>query len=121
MPTLLMRRFTTSALLLLMLAGLLAPVAVATVANPAPACCRAAGPHHCSAVLPSSGGIQFQGQSCPYRKPLVFSGSAAPSRASVAIAPADPHPFLHEFYPELFVAQGEQPHPGRAPPPAELK
>ena len=114
-----MRRFTTSALLLLMLAGLLAPAAVATAVNPIPACCRAGGPHHCTAMISGLSGreTQFQGQSCPYRKPLVFSGSAAPPRASVAIAAADPHPFLHEFYPELFVAQGEQPHPERAPPP----
>lgn len=116
MPTLPMRRSTASALLLLMLAGLLAPAAVATVTDPIPACCRAGGPHHCSAMRPISGGTQIQGQSCPYRKPLVFSGSAAPPPTRGTVASADPHPFLHEFYPELFVSPGEQPHPARAPP-----
>ncbi|MGC2321565.1 MAG: hypothetical protein WA463_02940 [Terriglobales bacterium] len=116
-----MRRSTASALLLLMLAGLLAPAAVATVTDPIPACCRAGGPHHCSAMPPISGGIQIQGQSCPYRKPLMFSGSAAAPPATGTVAPADPHPFLHEFYPELFVSAAEPPHPGRAPPQPSLK
>lgn len=114
-----MRRSTASAMLLLMLAGLLAPAALATVTSPTPACCRAAGPHHCSAAVPS--GDQLRGQSCPYRKPLVFSGSVAPQPATKTEAPADLHPFLHEFYPELFVSPGKQPHPERAPPQPSLK
>jgi len=114
-----MRRSTASALLLLMLAAIFAPVALGTTANALPACCRAGGPHHCSAMItvPSGRGPQLRQQSCPYRKPLAFSGSAAALVASVAIAPADPHPFLHEFYPELFVSPAEQPHPQRGPPP----
>jgi len=63
-----------------------------------------------------SGGIQLQGQSCPHRKPLAFPGSAAPPPATETVAPADAHPLLNEFYPELLVSQGERPHPERAPP-----
>jgi len=113
-----MRRLTATTLLLLMLAGSFAPAALASATNPLPACCRAGGMHHCMAMMPSSGGTRFQGQSCPYRKHPAFSSSAAPAPARVVIAPADPHPFLHQFYPELFVSQGEQPHPERAPPPS---
>jgi hypothetical protein len=116
-----MRRSTAITLLLLMLAAFLAPAALATATSPLPACCRAAGRHHCSALAPS-GGVQIQGESCPYRKPLVFSASAAPPPATESVTPADAHPFLHEFYPERFVSQGEQPHPERAPPqPSSLK
>ncbi len=110
-----MRRSTATALLLLMLAAFGAPAALATATTPTPACCRAAGQHHCSAMAPS-GGVQIQGQSCPHRKPLAFSGSAAPPPAAETVAPADTHPFPVEFHPESFVVRGEQPHPERAPP-----
>ncbi len=114
-----MRRSTASTLLLLTLGALLAPTAVANVSTPVPACCRAGGSHHCAAMALSMGtsGVRIQGQSCPYRKHLAFSVSAAPPPATQTVAPADPHPFLHEFYPELFLSQSEQAHPGRAPPP----
>ena len=113
-----MRRAATTTLLLLMLGVWLAPVALAAVTNPLPACCRAGGPHHCSAMVASRGGIQFQGPSCPYRKHPAFFSSVAIAPGSTAVAAADPQPFLHEFYPELFVSRGEQPHPERAPPTA---
>ncbi len=114
-----MRRSIASTLLLLMLAALLPPVAVANVGSPVPACCRAGGPHHCAAMAASLGtsGVRVEGQSCPYRKHLAFSVTAAPPPVTGAVAPADPHPFLHEFYPELFPSQSEQAHPERAPPP----
>jgi hypothetical protein len=52
----------------------------------------------------------------------VFAASLAPPPATQGVTPADAHPFLHEFYPELFISQGEQPHPARAPPqPSSLK
>src|ERR671930_1722200 len=106
-------------MLLMMLAASLAPLAVATFTTPTPACCRAAGPHHCSAEpVP---GVQFRGQPCPHRKPLIFPGSTAPQPGMRAVAPADTHPFLHEFYPELFLSDAEQPHPGRSPPASSLK
>ena len=115
-----MRRSTAIALLLLMLAAFLAPAAVATVTNPTPACCRAAGPHHCSAMAPSGteGGAQFQGHSCPYRKPVALSGSAATPPASQTVALAGAHSFLNEFYSEVFVSHREPPHSQRGPPPA---
>jgi hypothetical protein len=118
-----MRRSIASTLLLLMVAALLAPAAVANVTSPVPACCRAGGPHHCAAMAASLGasGVRVEGQSCPYRKHLAFSISAAPPPATETIAPADPHPFLHEFYPELFVSQSQQAHPERAPPSSSMK
>ncbi|HYN16295.1 MAG TPA: hypothetical protein VES66_10970 [Terriglobales bacterium] len=117
-----MRRSTATTLLLLILAAFLAPAALATATNPTPACCRTTGPHRCSATVPggTDTGLQVQGQSCPYRKPLTFSGSAAPPPAAETVAPADAHPFLNDFYHELFVSQGERPHPERAPPQPSL-
>ena len=115
-----MRRSTATTLLLLMLAAFLAPAAVATVTNPTPACCRAGGRHHCSAMVPSEteGGAQFQGQSCPYRKPVAFSGSAASPPTTATAAPTDPRPFRNEFYSEVFISHHEPPHSQRGPPPA---
>ena len=115
-----MRRSTATTLLLLMLAAFLAPAAVATVTNPTPACCRAGGRHHCSAMVPSGteGSTQFQGQSCPYRKHLALSGSAATPPATQTVAPAGAHSFLNQFYSEAFVSHREPPHSQRGPPPA---
>jgi hypothetical protein len=108
-----MRRLLATTLLLLTGFAWLAPAAVATVTIPTPACCRAAGPHHCFAQSPLE--VQLRGQSCPYRKPRLFSGSIAPHAAVSTVVPADPHPYLHEFYPELFISDGEQPHLERSP------
>lgn len=115
-----MRRSTATALLLLMLAAFLAPAAVATATNPTPACCRAAGPHHCSTMAPTGpeGGAQFQGRSCPYRRPVALSGSAATPPATRTVAPAGAHSFLNQFYSEVFVSHREPPHSQRGPPPA---
>ncbi|MFI5088601.1 MAG: hypothetical protein ACHP7P_00910 [Terriglobales bacterium] len=115
-----MRRSTATALLLLMLAVFLAPAAVATVTTPTPACCRTAGRHHCSGMVPSGpeGGAQFQGDSCPYRKPVALSGSATTPRATQTVALAGAHSFLGEFYSEVFISHREPPHSQRGPPPA---
>ena len=115
-----MRRSTAITLLLLMLAAFLAPAALATSTTPTPACCRAAGPHHCSAMAPSGteGGAQFQGHSCPYRKPVALSGSAATPPATQTVALAGAHSFLNRFYSEVFVSHREPPHSQRGPPPA---
>jgi len=111
-----MRRSIATAVLLQLFAALLAPALLATITVPTPACCRSAGRHHCSAVVPI-GGLQIQQTACPYRRPVVFSLPAAPQPVSTVAAPADAHPFLQEFYPELFVPEGEQSHPERSPPP----
>ena len=115
-----MRRSTATTLLLLMLAAFLAPAALATATNPLPACCRAAGPHHCSAMAASMvpSGVRVQAQSCPYRKPLAFSGSAATPRATQTVALAGAHSFLGEFYSEVFISHREPSHSQRGPPPA---
>jgi len=114
-----MRRSTATTLLLLMLAAFLAPAAAATITNPLPACCRAAGPHHCSAMAASMvpSGVRVQAQSCPYRKPLAFSGSAATPRATQTVALAGAHSFLDEFYSGAFISHRESPHSQRGPPP----
>ncbi len=114
-----MRRSTATTLLLLMLAAFLAPVAAATITNPLPVCCRAGGPHHCSAMIPSGpeGGAQFQGHSCPYRKPVALSGSAATPPATQTVALAGAYSFLNQFYSEVFVSHREPPHSQRGPPP----
>jgi len=113
-----MRRSTASALLLLMVAAFLAPAALATATNPLPACCRAGGRHHCSAmaasVVPS--GVKLQGQCCPYRKHLAFSSSAAPPPAAETIALAGAHSFLNNFYSQLLLSHREPSHSQRGPP-----
>jgi len=118
-----MRRSTATALLLLMLAAFLAPAALATVTTPLPACCRATGPHHCSAMVPSvpEGGAQFRGDSCPYRKPVALSGSAATPPATQTVAPAGAHSVLHQLYSEVFLSHRESPHSQRGPPDSSLK
>jgi hypothetical protein len=115
-----MRRPTATTLLLLMLAAVLAPTALATASNPMPACCRAAGPHHCSAKVPgeTEGGAQFQGQSCPYHKPVVLSGSPASPRATESVTLAGAHSAFNEFFSEVFVSHRERHHSQRGPPPA---
>ena len=118
MPALPMRRSTAIALLLLMLATFLAPAALATATNPIPACCRAGGRHHCSAMPPISGGTRVQGQSCPYRKPLMFSRSAAPPRAAETVTLGGTCSILGEFYSAVLVSHRESPYSQRAPPPA---
>ena len=115
-----MRRSTATTLLLLMLAASLAPAAVATATNPMPACCRAVGPHHCSAMvlISTEGGAQFQGHSCPYRKPVALSGSAATPRAIQTVVLAGAHSFLNQFNTGTLISRREPPHSQRGPPPA---
>ncbi len=108
------RPLTALSLLLLIIGAFLAPTAVATVTSPTPACCRASGPHHCS--VPKHDGTHLRGQECAYRKPLMFSRSAAPAPITQFVTTVEAHPFLHEFYPELFVPYGAQPASQRAPP-----
>jgi len=118
-----MRRFTAITLLLLMLAAILAPAAVATVTAPTPACCRAAGAHHCSAMVAGTTGgeTRLQGQSCPHRKPIACSGSAAPPPTAETVAPAGAHAFSNDLHPEFFVSHRELPYSQRAPPDSSLK
>jgi hypothetical protein len=113
-----MRRSTAVTLLVPMLAGLLAPAAVAAATNSLPACCRAGGAHHCAAMVPGAteGGAQFQGQSCPHRKPVACTACAAPPPAAQTVALANAYPFSSEFQPELFFLHREPPHSPRAPP-----
>ena len=112
-----MRRLTATALLLLMLAALLAPAALASVTNPLPACCRAGGRHRCSmmrSIAPA--GTRVLGESCPYRKPLVFSSSMAPPPAAETVTLAGTCCILGEFYSAVLVSHRESPHSQRAPP-----
>jgi len=106
-----------------MLVAFLAPAALATTANPLPACCRVRGRHHCSAMTASMvpGGARVQGQSCPYRKPVAFSVSVAPPPATGRVVLADAHPFSNEFHPELFASRGELAFSQRGPPASAVK
>jgi hypothetical protein len=113
-----MRRSTATALLMLILGALVAPAALATTANPLPACCRAGGRHHCSATVSSGKDPQVQGHSCPYRKPVAFSVSLAPPPAAETVALADAYAFLNESYSEVFISHRELPYSQRAPPSA---
>jgi len=60
-----MRRGASIALLAVLLAGVLAPLAQAT-ASSLPACCRVNGPHHCAGMA-GLDGFHTQAQSCPFR------------------------------------------------------
>jgi len=119
-----MRQFTAiTLLLLLLLAAILAPAAVATVTAPTPACCRAAGAHHCSAMVAGAtdGGTRVQGQSCPHRKPIACSGSAAPPPTAETVAPADAHAFSNDLHRKFFVSRRESLHSQRGPPDSSLQ
>jgi len=113
-----MRPFTAITLLLLMLAAILAPAAVATVTTPTPACCRAAGAHHCSTIVAGATGgeTRLQGQSCPHRKSIACFGSAAPPATAETVAPADAHDLSNDLHPKFFVAHPELPYSQRGPP-----
>jgi hypothetical protein len=113
-----MRRPTAITLLVLVLTTFVAPALMARATQPTPACCRAGGRHHCPTSV-SSYETQIRNAACPYRKSLVFSAPMAAPPLHAAIAPPETHLFLHEFYPELFAPEGEQPHPERAPPTAQ--
>jgi hypothetical protein len=115
-----MRRWAAIPILILMVASFLAPAVLASVTAPTPACCRVGGQHHCSASIETTG-VQLRGQGCPYRKALSFSRSAATYEVVQPIAPADAHPFLHEFYPDLFVSSAHRTHPQRGPPQTSSK
>ena len=115
-----MRRLAAIPILILMVAGFLTPAVLATITAPTPACCRAGGQHHCLAGLETSG-VQLRTQACPYRKPLSFTRSAAAYQVAQPITPAEAHPFLHEFYPDLFVSGAHRTHPQRAPPQTSSK
>ncbi len=102
-----MRRIIATSLLLLFAVGLIAPAAVASITTPTPACCRVGGRHHCAAAAVE--GIRLEAQACRYRKPLVFSTPTVVPGATRPATPAEAHPFLYEFYPELFSSPAEHP------------
>jgi len=116
-----MRRTVAIALLLVVLAAFLAPAALATVAPPARACCRASGPHHCATIIPSGSDPQIKGQCCPFRKLIAVSGSAAAPRATQFIAPAATHSFLSQLNSEVFFSHRESPPSQRGPPDSSRK
>jgi len=93
-----MRRSVSIALLLMMVAALLAPAAVATVTSPLPACCRGNGKHRCSMMArlrPSnqhqSSGPAVRGttEPCPYRSmlfaPAPPDAMGVPARAASGV------------------------------------
>src|SRR5262249_44736934 len=80
-----MRRGVSIAVLLLLLTITLAPLAQPTGSS-LPACCRAAGKHHC-AMMPAGDGFQSVPLACPYRvAPAVTSGIAALLRVGLPVS-----------------------------------
>ena len=72
-----MKRGVSTAILLVMLATVLAPLALASPAS-VPACCRAGGKHHCTMGTMGMDGFRSQACQCPYRfAPAVTTGIAA--------------------------------------------
>ena len=63
-----MRHGTSIFVLMVLIAGLLAPVVLSSPAA-IPACCRVSGNHHCQVSLKSAGlaGLQSVPETCPYR------------------------------------------------------
>src|SRR5664279_922086 len=63
-----MRRGVSIATLLVILVSVLAPLAQAQSPT-LPACCRAAGKHHCDGSMGTSGSVGFKAsaEACPYR------------------------------------------------------
>lgn len=80
-----MRRGVSSALLLVVLAVVLAPLALAGPAS-VPACCRADGKHHCMGMKELDG-FRSQPGRCPYRvTPAVTRGIAALVRVQLPVS-----------------------------------
>ena len=89
-----MRRLIASLVLCLIAWGPLSSLAVATVGDPVPACCRRGGVHHCAtskaAMVPVNDGsaaVHTVPDPCPYR-----SQRATPSASA---RPQPPLTFLH--------------------------
>jgi hypothetical protein len=71
-----MRRGASIAVLLVLLSGVLAPLAQGS-ASSVPACCRANGQHHCMG-MPGMDGFRSLASKCPYHvAPAVTSSIAA--------------------------------------------
>jgi hypothetical protein len=73
-----MRRGSSILVVIVLLAGIIAPVALATPAA-VPACCRVGGNHHCEMSLKSAGlaGLSSVPESCPYRDNIAVASESA--------------------------------------------
>ena|SRR6516162_3305553 len=81
-----MRRGVSIAVLLVVLASALAPLAQAN-ASSVPACCRVGGPHHCMGMPAGLDGFHSLPSKCPYRiAPAVTSPVATLIRVRLAIS-----------------------------------
>ena len=106
-----MRRGVSTAVMLVMLASVLAPLALASPGS-VPACCRADGKHHCMGMKEMDG-FHSQPGRCPYRvTPAVTKGIAAlasvqlpvsifaaESKTAALVSP-DPIPVAFDFVPQ---------------------
>jgi len=70
-----MRRVASSAILLLLLSGIVTPILQAGV-QPVPACCRVGGAHHCMG-LPQGDGFHAAPVKCPYQVNAIAIDRAA--------------------------------------------
>lgn len=80
-----MRRILHSALVLLVVAALVAPLSASDAAARTPICCLGKGEHHCLGEMHASGGAETQGfsstaEKCPY-SPLALAATHGPDLA----------------------------------------
>lgn len=118
-----MRRLIASAIVALLLATVCAPLALATTAVPAHACCLRKQNHHCggSVSVPATPGdlnVSAVGSCCtpPVRALSGANDLGSNLQRHVVIAPRDPHPFLTEFESVLTSDDAPATNQDRAPP-----
>ena len=112
-----MRRAVSSTLLLLLVAPL-GLLALRTTQRDLPACCRAGGAHHCTAMLqPFTGAdrVIAQRERCPYAHPAVLPHPARTQNSHIPMA-GEAHPFLQEFVPGIRGTAKDDSHADRGPP-----
>jgi len=111
-----MHRLTARLLLLLLLVGVVAPLALAISAPPTPACCRRNGMHHCGMV---NNGPVFRAP-CPCDHPswLPLAASQSAHLQPVVIGPGHcPSVNLQvHAHPLYLTCASDHSHSGRAPP-----
>ena len=113
-----MRRWAATIVMLLLAAGTIVPMAVASVTS-RPACCRRGGMHHCG--MPQEEGFHPAGTTCPFCAQTLPVPAVRPEQRAIVVAPAAAHPFLDEFYPAPAALPDRRTQSSRAPPVASFR
>src|SRR5579863_126879 len=115
-----MRRLAATCLLLFVSASFLAPAALGAISPvSAHACCmRKAQHHHCGVSQQEPGIFAGMpcGKGCCRCAAFVSQSPVNPEPAWAAVAPADAHPFLDEFFPVSAPVSQPRATSERAPP-----